>query len=345
MNDKERLYSIAVLGGGSWGIAFSVHLYSLGHKVSIWEFNREDAIELALRREHKTKLPGVMIPNEIEISNNLSEVIKDAEIIVIAIPSHTVRSVSRKLSELLSDNGPLIVNLSKGLEVESLKRMSEVIIEELDTGYKNKVMTLSGPSHAEEVSRRMPTTVAIAGQDLQNLSYVQNAFSSKYFRVYTNADLIGVELAGSLKNVIAIAAGICDGLGLGDNTKGALLTRGLAEMTRLGVAMGAARETFSGLAGIGDLVATCLSGHSRNRLFGEKIGKGENFDDALSEMIMVAEGIKTTKVAVRLADKYEVEMPIAKEVFNVLFGGKEPRVAVIDLMTREPKSEAYLYGK
>ena len=338
MKCDEQHSRIAVLGGGSWGIAVAVHLFNCGHDVGIWEFNAEDAAKLIDEREHGDKLPGIKIPYEIFISNELSEIIKGAEVIALALPSHTVRSVCIALAPKL-DHKPLILNLAKGIESNSLKRMSEVIIEELGEDFKNMVMTLSGPSHAEEVSRMIPTTVTVAGNDISNLEYVQSIFSSQYFRVYTNTDPVGVELAGSLKNVVAIAAGICDGLGFGDNTKGALLTRGLAEMKRLGIKMGAQPETFAGLAGLGDLITTCLSRHSRNRHVGEQLGRGKKLNEILGEMIMVAEGVNTTKAAVKLAERHEVEMPIALEVYRILYEDKSPREAVNNLMTRLPKPE------
>jgi len=256
----------------------------------------------------------------------------------MAIPSHTVRQVVRSLRGDLNRE-VLIINLAKGLEIDTLMRMSQVIIEELGDEFRNNVMTLSGPSHAEEVSRQIPTTVTVAGDSIENLEYVQRLFTSNYFRLYTNTDLVGVELAGSLKNIIAIAAGICDGLGYGDNTKGALLTRGLAEITRLGLAMGAVPDTFAGLAGLGDLITTCLSRHSRNRFVGEQIGLGKNLEQVLHEMTMVAEGVRTTQAAYKLANMYQVEMPITIEMYSILFGGKSPREAVNDLMTRIPKPE------
>ncbi|PJA27819.1 MAG: NAD(P)H-dependent glycerol-3-phosphate dehydrogenase [candidate division Zixibacteria bacterium CG_4_9_14_3_um_filter_46_8] len=329
---------IAVLGGGSWGIAFSVHLCICGHKVRIWEFNKADAALLAGTRQHQGKLPGIIIPREIRIENDLHSVLDGVRIIAMAIPSHTVRQVVRSLRGDLNRE-VLIINLAKGLETDTLMRMSQVIIEELGDEFRNNVMTLSGPSHAEEVSRQIPTTVTVAGDSIENLEYVQRLFTSNYFRLYTNTDLVGVELAGSLKNIIAIAAGICDGLGYGDNTKGALLTRGLAEITRLGLAMGAVPDTFAGLAGLGDLITTCLSRHSRNRFVGEQIGLGKNLEQVLHEMTMVAEGVRTTQAAYKLANMYQVEMPITIEMYSILFGGKSPREAVNDLMTRIPKPE------
>ncbi|MCP4631691.1 MAG: NAD(P)H-dependent glycerol-3-phosphate dehydrogenase [candidate division Zixibacteria bacterium] len=338
MNSNSKHSRIAVLGGGSWGIAVAVHLHECGHQVNLWEFNPEDAEMLAVQRMHSTKLPGIVIPEAIIIDNDLSRSIEDVGVIALAVPSQSVRSVCRNIASNLNHK-QLIVNLAKGIETGSLKRMSEIMVEELGVDYTDNVMTLSGPSHAEEVSRKIPTTVTVAGIDITNLEFIQKMFYSVDFRVYTNTDLIGVELAGSLKNIIAIAAGICDGLGFGDNTKGALLTRGLAEITRLGLEMGAKQETFAGLSGLGDLITTCLSKHSRNRFVGEQIGMGKSLDEVLAEMTMVAEGIKTAKAANQLADRHEIDMPITKEMYSILFEGKSPKVAVETLMSRLPKPE------
>jgi glycerol-3-phosphate dehydrogenase (NAD(P)+) len=337
----SEIPKIAVLGAGSWGIAFSVHLHGRGYDVDLWEFEGPVAEMLNAGREHPDKLPGVTIPGEIKIRNDIEDTIRDADIIAFALPSHTVRGVCRLLPKPL-ENRPLMVNLAKGIENKTLMRMSEVILDEIGAEYGPEVMTLSGPSHAEEVSLQIPTSVAVAGSDMENLMIIQNLFSSNSFRIYTNDDLTGVELAGSLKNIIAIAAGICDGLEFGDNTKGALLTRGLAEITRLGLRMGAKPETFAGLAGLGDLITTCLSCHSRNRFVGEQVGRGRKIEEVLNSMKMVAEGVKTTESAYELMRKYDVDMPITNEVYSILFDGKSPKEAVTDLMTRVPKPEVRL---
>ena len=331
---------IAVLGAGSWGIGVSVLLHSNQHKISLWEFNPQDMLNLRKEREHKSKLPGILIPAEIEITDQLNEAVKDAEMLVLALPSHTVREVTKKLARI-SLNEPFMVNLSKGIENDTLCRMSEVLIQELPEKLHNKIVTLSGPCHAEEVSRKMPTSVVIAGLNRESAREVQKNFMNRYFRVYTSDDLIGVELGGSLKNVIAIAAGICDGLNLGDNAKGALLTRGLAEMVRLGEKLGAKPSTFAGLSGMGDLITTCISRHSRNRYVGEQIGKGKTLKETLEEMVMVAEGVKTTKSTYELSLKHKVEMPITRQVYRILFENINPKEALIELMTREPKSEIW----
>lgn len=331
---------IAVLGAGSWGIATSALLSSNGHQVSLWEFDHLEMTKLSQEREHKKKLPGIVIPKEIEITDDLTYATSGAEILALALPSHTVREVAKKLAELnLVD--PVIVNLAKGIEDDTLSRMSEVLEEELPSNLHDKIATLSGPSHAEEVSKKIPTTVVVAGFQEEIAKNIQQTFMNQYFRVYTTSDIVGVELGGSLKNVIAIASGICDGMGLGDNSRGALITRGLAEIIRLGERLGAKRETFAGLSGLGDLVTTCISKYSRNRFVGEQIGKGKTLDQVLKEMTMVAEGVKTTRSAYRLSIKYEVEMPITEQVYKVLFGNKQPRQAMSELMTRGPKSEIW----
>ena len=331
---------IAVLGAGGWGIAISTLLHHNGHKVTLWEFDHEEMIKLRIKREHRQKLPGVIIPDQVEITDQLNPAISQADILALALPSHTVREVAKKIKTIELKN-PLVVNLAKGIENDTLLRMSEVLIEELPAFLHPKITTLSGPSHAEEVARKIPTTVVVAGFDEEIAKKVQHVFMTQYFRVYTNSDLIGVELGGSLKNIIAIASGICDGMGLGDNSKGALLSRGLAEIIRLGEKLGAKKETFAGLSGLGDLVTTCISQYSRNRFVGEQIGKGKTLKEVETLMTMVAEGIKTTKSAYQLSLKHQVEMPITQQVYQVLFENKKPAEAINELMTRDPKSEIW----
>jgi glycerol-3-phosphate dehydrogenase (NAD(P)+) len=331
---------IAVLGAGSWGIALSMLLSSNRHQVTLWEFDHLEMTKLFQEREQKQKLPGILIPKEIRITDDLTSATLKAEMLALALPSHTVRGVAKKLAGLnLAD--PVIVNLAKGIENDTLSRMSEVLREELPSNLHYKIATLSGPSHAEEVSKKIPTTVVVAGFQEGIAKKIQQTFMNPYFRVYTNSDIIGVELGGSLKNVIAIAAGICDGMGLGDNSMGALITRGLAEIIRLGEKLGAKRETFAGLSGLGDLVTTCISKYSRNRFVGEQIGKGKILDQVLKEMTMVAEGVKTTKSAYQLSIRHKVEMPITEQVYKVLFENKQPQQAIEELMTRDPKSEIW----
>jgi len=327
-----------VLGGGSWGIAVALLLHGNGHAVSIWEFNPDDAVRIAAERENKIRLPGAKLPEGILVSSDIAESLSGAEAVSFVVPSHTVRATARLVRPHLSSNS-LIINCAKGLEVESLLRMSQVIADELRDIDNPRICTLSGPSHAEEVALRLPSSVVIASESEDLALSAQELFNSSYFRVYTSTDLAGVELGGSVKNVIAIASGICHGLGFGDNASGALLTRGLAEIVRLGTAMDANEMTFAGLSGLGDLVTTCLSRHSRNRHLGEEIGKGKKLEQVLREMVMVAEGVNTTKSTHVLSQKLGIEMPITREVHDILFNDKSPGEAVRNLMTRELRSE------
>ena len=337
--------NIGILGAGSWAIALSVLLNKRGHKIRMWEFSASDAEMLRAKREHPTKLPGIHIPQEIEIVNDIAATIRFGEIIICAVPSQTMRSTMKSLAKVAQQDeldrikGWVIV--AKGIEIDSLKLMTDVLLEEVPMLTIDKLVVLSGPSHAEEVSRDIPTTIVAASENQQLALLIQDAFSTETFRVYTNNDIRGVELAGSVKNVIALAAGICDGMGFGDNTKGALLTRGIVEMMRLGKKMGAQESTFSGLAGIGDLITTCISKHSRNRNMGELIASGLSLDEALSKMTMVAEGVQTTKSVYNLARKLDIDMPITQEVYKTLFEGKSAKHAVRDLMVRESKPEYY----
>jgi glycerol-3-phosphate dehydrogenase (NAD(P)+) len=331
--------NIAVLGAGSWGTTLGILLAENGHRVTLWEVFPEQVAAIRRDRENKKFLPGVAIPESIGITGDIGEALDGAQLVLFVVPTHTMRDVASKAaaSGRFSPDA-IVVNASKGIEEESLKRMSEVLGEELPAEAA-QVCSLMGPSHAEEVSRQMPTSVVVAGIDSPTIETVQKVFSRPYFRVYTNPDLIGVELGVALKNSIAIAAGVCDGLDYGDNTKAALVTRGLAEIARLGVAMGALQETFAGLSGVGDLVVTCLSRHSRNRHVGEKIGQGQTLDRVLSEMVMVAEGVRTTRAAVALGQKYGVELPIIESVHQLLFEDRDPREAIVELMTRPLRRE------
>lgn len=330
----------AVLGAGSWGTTLAIVLSENGHDVALWEFDPGLATNVARDRENKTFLPGIVIPSGIQVTNDLALAIRGAELVLFVVPSHATRQTARTVATTGAlERTALIVCATKGLEEGTLARMSEVLEGELGVA-SGRVVCLLGPSHAEEVSRRVPTSIVAAGSDAAACATVQEAFVRPYFRVYTNDDVVGVELATSLKNSIAIAAGILDGLGFGDNTKAALVTRGLAEITRLGVAMGAAPETFSGLAGVGDLVVTCLSRHSRNRHLGEAVGRGETLEQALSGMVMVAEGVRTTRAAVELGRRHRVELPIIEMVHRVLFDKHDPRAAVTELMMRPPRAES-----
>jgi len=338
--EKGKRERIAVLGAGSWGIAVGTLLYENGHKVNLWEFNPEDYQVLLKHRTHPEKLPEADIPEDVLVTNILNEAVTDVEYLVLAVPSQNVRDVCLQLKTILI-GAPYFVNLAKGVEIGSLMRISRVVSETLPGFDENRFAVLSGPSHAEEVTKNMPTSVVTASLNPSLAESVQRLFSNKTFRVYRSTDLVGVELGGSLKNIIAIASGILHGLGLGDNTSGALITRGLAEITRLGVKLGAKSETFAGLSGIGDLIATCLSKHSRNRYVGERIGRGEKLKEILGSMVMVAEGVYTCQSAQELSERYKVEMPITNEVYKVLFKDKSPQEAVTDLMTRSLKEEVW----
>ncbi len=322
---------IAILGAGSWALGISILLSDNGHDVTVWSAV-EDEIEI-LKKDHENPryLPGVMIPSSIHLTLDLNEAVSDKDVIVMAVASKFTRATAARLKGLVKP-GQIIVNVAKGLETGTLFTLKEVISDEIPEA---AVYVLSGPSHAEEVSRRLPTVVTIAGDDMAEASYLQNIFSSAVFRVYTSSDSLGVELGGSLKNVIALAAGIADGLGYGDNIKAALITRGIREISRLAVKMGARIETIYGLSGMGDLIVTCASMHSRNRRAGILIGQGKSMDDAIKEVNMVVEGIVSAEAARDLARKNDVEMPIINAVNRVLFDGLDPRTAVNNLMTRE----------
>jgi len=327
---------ITVLGFGSWGGTIAQHLCNNGHNVIGWHKFSEEVEQMCANRQHML-IPHLKFSDKILLTTNLEESLKEVDVVVVATPSHIVRSIISTSTKFIK-NKPIIVNLAKGVENNTLQTMSQVIA---DSGKiaPERIVTLYGPSHAEEVALGMPTTLVAACSNLETAQKVQEEFSSKLLRIYTNSDILGVELAGSLKNVIAIAAGICDGIRYGDNTKAALITRGLTEMTRLGVTMGAKPETFFGLSGIGDLMATCLSKHSRNRYVGEELGKGRKLNEILDGMKMVAEGVNTAKSVVQLRDKYNVLMPIATAMENVLFHDADPKDKVNELMTRDLKKE------
>lgn len=327
--------SFSILGTGSWGAAMGAHLQNAGHEVSCWHFIPEEAEEYQSTRKHPF-LDGFTFPEGLEITTDLTEALSMGEIIVLAVPSQIVRRVVEQAKDLLQDRP--IMNLAKGIEQRTLKRMSEVIVEV--TGYSpNKVATVSGPSHAEEVMVRVPTTLVAASPNLDLARELQKQLSTEYLRVYASADIIGVELGGSVKNVIAIGAGICVGLGFGDNAMAALVTRGMTEITRLGVALGADIYTFAGLSGIGDLVVTVYSRHSRNRRLGLEIGQGRKLANVQADMEMVAEGVFTAQSVMDLATNLKVEMPICREVYRILFEDKDPRRAIADLMTRDLRDE------
>lgn len=331
---------VTILGAGSWGMAMAAHLERCGHQVTLWEYDPEAFRRLQSSRTQPDKLPGVTLPESIRLTDKLADAASWGEMLVLATPAQYLRGLLESQYGLCS-HAEVIVNLAKGVENGTLKRMSEVITELTPESDRLNIVTLSGPSHAEEVAVDMPTTVVCAGNNDTSARSVQEVISGRNLRVYSCDDLIGVELGGSLKNVVAIAAGIADGLGMGDNAKGALITRGLAEISRLGVAMGASAETFAGLSGVGDLVTTCFSRFSRNRAVGERIGRGESLEKILKSMTMVAEGVATCRSAWELALRYDVEMPITDQTYQVLFDGKAPAEAVSDLMGRSLKAEIW----
>jgi len=325
---------IFVIGSGSWGTAIAISIASAGHSVKLWSRKPEFTEQLKVTHQNTRYLPNVRIHDNVEFTSDMSES-AEFDIIVLATPSHTIREVSRSLSEFVKEK-QIIVSISKGFDEEKHIRLSEVIKEEIPIA---TVLVMSGPSHAEEVAVGLPTTNVVAGEDGNAVKLVQTLFNTPTFRVYASDDVIGVELGGALKNVIALAAGVCDGLGYGDNTKAALITRGIAEITRLGIAMGARFETFAGLSGIGDLIVTCASMHSRNRRAGILIGQGKSVEEAVKEVNMVVEGIKTAKAVYSLSKKYGIEMPISNEVYKVVFENYNVNECVANLMGRSLKSE------
>lgn len=326
---------IGVLGGGSWGTALAILLANKGYDVDMWLRDESQIAEMNETRENKRYLPNIKLPDNLRVSSDLEGVIHNKQTILLSVPTHGVRDILNKSKGYISSS-QIIVNVAKGIENDTLLRISEIVKEVIP---QNRYAVLSGPSHAEEVALNMPTTVVSASLDKDVAEYVQDLFITPSFRVYTNPDIIGVELGGSLKNVIALGAGISDGLGCGDNTKAALMTRGIFEMARLGEKMGANISTFSGLAGIGDLIVTCTSMHSRNRRAGILIGQGKSLDEATKEVGMVVEGIRTTKSTYKLAEKYNIDMPITNEIYNVLYNNKDVKNSIVNLMVRDKKHE------
>jgi glycerol-3-phosphate dehydrogenase (NAD(P)+) len=329
---------IGILGGGSWGTALAMLLAQKNMFVELWVRSEAQALEISQQRSNTKYLPGITINESIIVSTSLAEVAAGKDIILLAVPTNSVREILTNLKGIVR-NDQVFVNVAKGIETKSMKRISEIVNEYFPL---NDFAVLSGPSHAEEVSKNIPTTVVSASVKKDVAEMVQDAFSSSSFRVYTNPDVIGVELGGALKNIIALGAGISDGLGYGDNTKAALMTRGIYEMSKLGTALGADSDTFSGLAGIGDLIVTCTSMHSRNRRAGILIGKGLTMDQAAEEVGMIVEGIKTTESAYHLARNMGIDMPITKEIYNVLFNGADVGKSVARLMGRAKKHEMEL---
>lgn len=328
---------IAVLGAGSWGTALSIVLADNGHDVRLWS-HRQDQVEEINHTHRNKKYLDTTIPEQIEAYHILEEAVKDVSVVVIVVPTKAVREVCNQLSSVLKQRA-VIIHASKGIEPKTLKRVSEMISEELDNYKYEDIVVLSGPSHAEEVALRQPTTVTVSSLNPENAQIAQDLFINKSFRVYTSPDIIGIELGGALKNIIALGAGISDGLGYGDNAKAALITRGLAEIARLGTSLGANPLSFLGLPGVGDLIVTCTSVHSRNWRAGNLLGKGVKLDDVLDQMGMVVEGVRTVKAAYQFAEEQHVEMPITTGIHQILFDGKDPKDIVEQLMNRNKREE------
>jgi len=328
----------SVIGGGSWGSAFALHLGRSNIPTSLWIREKEIYQELTKYKENKTFLPGIIFPGKVNFYNALEDCVKNTDIVFMAVPSKFCRNIYTRLAPVLSSE-QIIVSLTKGIEDSSLKRMSEIMEEVFLPYFSPKIVALSGPSFAREVAESHPTAVVAASKNIQLAKEVQHLISNSYFRTYISNDIIGIEIAGALKNVMAIAAGILDGLEFGSNSIAALITRGIAELSRLGLKLGAKKETFSGLAGIGDLVLTCTGKLSRNRYVGYELGKGKKIDAILKSMKEVAEGVTTTISSKKLSEREKIEMPICEQVYQVLYQDKDPRSALQDLMSRKLKSE------
>lgn len=326
---------ITLCGGGSWGTAIARLLSNKGHELNFYIRNKEVIEDIRKNKENTKYLPGAKFEKEINLTNNLDSVLQDIDVFIIAVPTSSIREVLTSIKGKISKD-VIIVNLSKGIEVESLDRISEISSEILKD---NPFVALSGPSHAEEVGKDIPTTLVASSENLKVAQTIQHEFSTPIFRIYTNLDLVGVEMGGALKNIIALAAGMNDGLDYGDNSKAALMTRGIYEMSKLGISLGANPHTFNGLSGIGDLIVTCTSMHSRNRRAGILIGEGKSMEEACNEVGQVVEGVKTVKSAYKLAKLKNIEMPITNALYKVLYEGYDPNKAVYELMTRENKDE------
>ena len=326
---------IGIIGAGSWGTAIAVLLDNNGHDVTMWSAIGNEIDMLQAEHEHKDKLPGIKLSEKMKFTKDLKEAITDMDLIVLAVPSVFTRATAHQMKEFVA-SGQVVVNVSKGIEEATLMTMSQIIEEEIPQAV---VAVLSGPSHAEEVGKLLPTTVVVGARRKATAEHVQGIFSSDVFRAYISPDVMGIELGAALKNVVALAAGMADGLGYGDNTKAALITRGIAEISRLGMAMGGQMETFAGLSGIGDLIVTCASMHSRNRRAGILIGQGKTMEEAMAEVKMVVEGVYSAKAAIALGKKYNIEMPIVEQVNEILFENKKASDAVKELMLRESKEE------
>ena len=327
--------NVGVIGAGSWGIALSVLLDKNGSKVTVWSKFEDEVNMLSQKREYADKLPGVKIPESIDFTTDLEASVKNNDVLVMAVPSTFVRGTAHDMKEYVKP-GQIIVNVAKGIEENTLMTLSDIIEEEIPQA---KVAVMCGPTHAEEVGRGIPTSIVVGAREQSTAELIQDLFMNEVFRVYTSPDVLGMEIGSSLKNVVALAAGIADGLGYGDNTKAALITRGIAEISRLGIKMGGKAETFAGLTGIGDLIVTCASMHSRNRRAGILIGQGKTMQEAMDEVKMVVEGVYSAKAALQLARKYDVELPIIEQVNKILFDNKPAAEAVRDLMIRDKKIE------
>lgn len=325
---------VAFIGGGSFGTALAVLLAKKGNEVTVYDKDEFVINDIKENKKNSKYLPELVIPENVTATLDINEGIKDVDFVVIAVPSHVVRIVAKQLSSILNPNA-IVISIAKGIEEGSDKRLSEVLSDEL----KNPVVILSGPSHAEEIAQSLPTTIVVTSKTMDKAKDVQDLFMTEDFRVYTNEDLIGVEIGGAVKNVIAFAAGVVDGLGYGDNTKAALMTRGMKEISRIGVALGGKEETFYGLTGMGDLIVTCTSMHSRNRRAGIMIGEGKSLDETLEAVGMVVEGVKACRAFYELKEKIGVEMPITDALYKALFMSKNPRKAITELMSRDKKSE------
>lgn len=332
--------NVAVIGAGSWGMTLAIRLLKNGHDVEVWFYLENDFNQAREKAELPDYLPGITLPDDLKFTMDLEACVQNKDLILVAIPSHTVGFTMQKMLGKIAAS-TIIVNVAKGIENDTLRTMSQVISNALPDHPRGNIATLYGPTHAEEVVQELPSTIVAACPNVATAEIIQATFMSDSLRVYTNIDILGVEYGGSLKNVIAIAAGILAGMGYGDNTLAALLTRGLFEMTRLGVHLGASEQTFAGLSGMGDLIVTCLSTHSRNRHVGFELGKGRKLKEILAEMKMIAEGINTAKSVHQLIEKTGVEMPISEQVFQVLFSEKDPRKAIEDLMGRAPVPERH----
>ena len=326
---------ISIIGAGSWGIALSKVLHSNGNQVTVWSIVEDEIAMLREKHEHLQKLPGVKLPEDMTFTTDLKAAVESGEYLILAAPSVFTRNTAKSMAPFVK-NGQVIVCVAKGIEETTLMTLSDIVEQEIPQA---EVAVMCGPSHAEEVARKVPTACLIACENEAVAKLVQEEFANPRFRLYTNTDLIGVEIGAALKNVMALAAGMSDGLGFGDNTKAALMTRGMAEMKRLGMAMGGKAETFAGLSGIGDLIVTCTSMHSRNRRAGILLGQGKSLQETLDEVKMVVEGVNTVQAACQLAEKYHVSMPITQSIYAVLFAGKNVEDAVLELMTRDNKAE------